>query len=103
MPTVVFEATALGPAVSADAVGGRLVDVCDDARAPVAFSCRAASCGVCRVEVLEGQQHLEPPAEDELALLDRLGAPPRQRLACQVILRSSAGLIRLRAVTGREG
>jgi adenylate cyclase len=103
MLTVVFEATALGPAVSADAGGGKLIDVCDDARAPVAFSCRAASCAVCRVEILEGQQHLEPPAEDELELLERLDAPPRLRLACQVILRAGPGLVRLRNVAGRGG
>ncbi|WP_437673353.1 2Fe-2S iron-sulfur cluster-binding protein [Sorangium sp. So ce131] len=98
MPTVVFEASALGPAVSAEAPGGRLIDVCDDARAPVASSCRAARCAACRVEVVEGAQHLEPPLEDERELLERLGAPPRHRLACQAVLRAGPGLIRVRGV-----
>src|SRR5688572_11533434 len=75
MPTVVFEASALGPAVSAEAGAGRLIDVCDDARAPVVFSCRDARCATCRVEVVEGEQHLEPPTRGELDRLERLGAP----------------------------
>src|SRR5690606_34619412 len=34
--------------------GGPLVDVCDEHDAPVPFSCRSASCGTCRLDVLEG-------------------------------------------------
>ncbi|MGK3968789.1 2Fe-2S iron-sulfur cluster-binding protein [Sorangium sp. So ce1099] len=103
MPTIVFEASALGPAVSAEAAAGRLIDVCDDARAPIVFSCRDARCATCRVEVVEGEQLLEPPARGELDLLERLGAPPRLRLACQAVLRAGPGLVRLRGVTGPEG
>lgn len=103
MPTIVFEASALGPAVTAEAGAGRLIDVCDDARAPIVFSCRDARCATCRVEVVEGEQLLDPPARGELDLLERLGAPPRLRLACQAVLRAGPGLVRLRAVTGPEG
>ncbi|WP_437658170.1 2Fe-2S iron-sulfur cluster-binding protein [Sorangium sp. So ce1182] len=103
MPTIVFEVSALGPAVSAEAGAGRLIDVCDDARAPIVFSCRDARCATCRVEVVEGEQLLEPPARGELDLLERLGAPPRLRLACQAVLRAGPGLVRLRSVTGPEG
>ncbi|WP_437286423.1 2Fe-2S iron-sulfur cluster-binding protein [Sorangium sp. So ce406] len=103
MPTVVFDASALGPAVTAEAGAGRLIDVCDDARAPVAFSCRDARCATCRVEVFEGEQLLEPPTRDELDLLDRFGAPPRLRLACKAVLRAGPGLIRLRGVIGGTG
>jgi hypothetical protein len=49
--------------------GGRLLDVCDDVRAPVAFSCRGASCGTCRVEVVAGADLLAPPARGELEVL----------------------------------
>ncbi|WP_437632179.1 2Fe-2S iron-sulfur cluster-binding protein [Sorangium sp. So ce854] len=103
MPTVVFEASALGPAVSAEAGAGRLIDVCDDARAPVAFSCRDARCATCRVEVVEGEQLLDPPARGERDLLERLGAPPGTRLACKAVLRAGPGLIRLRGVSGGAG
>ena len=99
MPRVVFEGNALGPTVSADAAdGGPLLDLCDEARAPVAFSCRAASCAICRVEVTAGWDHLDPPGEGERSLLSTLRAPPTQRLACQAIARAGPGLIRLRAV-----
>ncbi|MDC0684661.1 MULTISPECIES: 2Fe-2S iron-sulfur cluster-binding protein [Sorangium] len=103
MPTVVFEDGALGRAVTAEVGAGRLIDVCDDARAPVVFSCRDARCATCRVEVVEGEQLLDPPARGELDLLERLGAPPRLRLACQAVLRAGPGLVRLRGVVGREG
>ncbi|WP_437588116.1 2Fe-2S iron-sulfur cluster-binding protein [Sorangium sp. So ce1000] len=103
MPTVVFEDGALGLAVAAEAGAGRLIDVCDDARAPVVFSCRDARCATCRVEVVEGEQLLDPPARGERDLLERLGAPPRLRLACQVVLRAGPGLVRLRGVVGRGG
>ncbi|MCC6554784.1 MAG: (2Fe-2S)-binding protein [Polyangiaceae bacterium] len=99
MPTIELEGNDLGPPVSAHApAGGRVLDACDDARAPVAFSCRAATCGTCRVDVLAGAHLLAPPADDERDLLERLGAAPAQRLACQAIALPGAGLIRLRWV-----
>jgi ferredoxin len=77
---------------------GRLIDLCDEARAPVEFSCRAANCRTCRVEVLAGADLLDPPGEDELAVL--ASAPSRagavQRLACQASVRPGPGLLRLR-------
>ena len=99
MPTFEFLSSPLGPAVRAEAAG-RLIDVCDDARAPVAFSCRSASCGTCRVEVLAGADLLEPPGPDELETLRLLGAPLGERLACQATARPGPGLIRLRWVGG---
>jgi len=99
MPTVHFEGNELGPAVSAElAEGGRLLDLCDDARAPVAFSCRAASCATCRVEVLAGGDLLAPPSEEERDVLAIFDAPPGQRLACQAIVLSGPGRVRLRWV-----
>jgi ferredoxin len=99
MPTVSFEGNAIAPAISVDAEGGGpLVDLCDSAGAPVALSCRSASCAVCRVEVLAGRELLEPPRDDEAALLQLFDAPPSQRLACQAVVRSGPGLLRLRGV-----
>jgi ferredoxin len=97
MPTIEILASLAGPAVRVEG-GGPLVDVCDEARAPVEFSCRAASCGTCRVEVLAGAELLEPPGEDELRVLAR--AAPRlaraERLACQAVVRPGPGLVRIR-------
>jgi ferredoxin len=105
MPTIEFESehhvwsgrSPLGRDVTLKTGAGvRLLDVCDDAHAPVRFSCRSARCGTCRVEVLVGRALLAPPAQDEEELLELLAAPRTQRLACQAVVRASEGLIRLR-------
>jgi len=71
--------------------GAALVDLCDAHQAPIPFSCRVASCGTCRIHVLEGADQLLPPAEDELDLLDVFNLkPPFVRLTCQAKLRPGA-------------
>jgi ferredoxin len=95
MPTIEFLPNRLGPAVRVEAEGP-IVDVCDDARAPVDFSCRSASCGTCRVAVLTGAELLEPPREDELEVLRLFEAGDGERLACQAKARPGPGLVRLR-------
>jgi ferredoxin len=99
MPVVVFESPG-GVVIRWDAPrGGRLVDLCDDAGAPVPFSCRSASCGTCRIDVLEGAELLEPPAEDELDVLALFGDDPtRRRLACQARIRAAEGQLHVRPV-----
>ena len=98
MPILLFEATEHGPAVEVHLPdGGALIDACDDARAPVPFSCRSANCGTCRVEILEGAELLEPPAEAERALLEILADASGERLACQARARPGPGLVRIRA------
>ncbi len=96
-----FEATD-APAVDADAAAGTaLVDLCDENNAPVPFSCRSASCGTCRIDVLEGATLLEPPRDEELDILDIFGDDPKKRrLACQARVGSGEGLVRVRAVGG---
>lgn len=96
MPTINFLDSPLGPAVTLTAEG-RLLDACDEGRAPVGFSCRSANCGTCRVEVLAGTDLLNPPAEDEREVLARLGNRGL-RLACQAVIRPGVGLIQLRWV-----
>lgn len=97
MPVVVFECPGQ-PALEVSASEGmRLLDLCDETSAGVPFSCRSASCGTCRVDVLEGADLLEPPADDELDVLDIFGDDPTQRrLACQIRLRGADGRLRVR-------
>ena len=99
MPDIELLESPAGPGARVSG-SGPLVDVCDEARAPVDFSCRAASCGTCRVEVLEGADLLLPPQPDELDVLGRLGpkAAAAHRLACQAVVRPGPGLLRLRWV-----
>lgn len=79
--------------------GSSLAELWDTHDLPIPFSCRSASCGTCRIEVLEGADQLVPPAEDELYVLDAFDAdPPRFRLTCQARLGDAATRIRMRAV-----
>jgi ferredoxin len=97
MPTLMFEGNLFGDDCRAEAPqGGPLVDVCDRATAPVPFSCRSATCGTCRIEILAGAEFFEPRETAEAELLEILGDPPRFRLACQAKLKKSEGVIRLR-------
>ena len=83
--------------------GGEVVNACDDSRADVPFSCRSASCGTCRVVVLEGGQFLGTPESEELQVLEAFGVTPdKQRLACQASVKAGPGLIRLRPVKDDE-
>jgi 2Fe-2S ferredoxin len=98
MPVVRFEASGAGASIEIEAPDGAyLVDLCDQTSAPVPFSCRSASCGTCRVDLLEGAALLEPPSEAELDVLCLFGDDPgHRRLACQARLRSGQGRKRLR-------
>lgn len=99
MPKIEFLASVAGGAKEAEALeGGPLLDICDEALAPIPFSCRSASCATCHVEVLAGGELMEPPEEAEQDLLDIVGGPPGSRLACQVIVKAGPGLIRLRSL-----
>jgi len=43
-----------------------------------------ARCSTCRVRVTAGKEFCPPPANDEQGTLQRIGAPPDVRLACQL-------------------
>jgi ferredoxin len=98
MPLVVFESFEPGASVTIEASpGARLVDLCDERAAPVPFSCRSASCGTCRVDVLEGADLLAPPLDEELDVLDIFGDDPaHRRLACQARVVAAGGRVRVR-------
>lgn len=100
MPTIELLDSALGPAVKAEG-SGRLLDLCDEAGAPVGFSCRSARCCTCRVDVIAGAELLEPPGEDEREVLRLHASTPRQRLACQAVVRPTEGTLRVRWVGAR--
>jgi ferredoxin len=78
--------------------GSALVDLCDEHLAPIPFNCRSASCGTCRIHVLEGADQLLPPKEDELDLLDVFNhKPPLIRLTCQAKLAEGATRVHVKA------
>jgi ferredoxin len=101
VPIIEFEASAIGePKTVEQAEGGALVDICDHHYAPVAFSCRSATCATCHIQVLEGMHLLEPAEEAERELLELIDAPHDSRLACQACVRPGPGLLRIRPVLG---
>lgn len=76
--------------------GERLVDALDDVRAPVAFGCRSATCGICEIEVLDGADRLAPPDAIERIALDELGVGDGGRLACRAAVAGAPGVVRIR-------
>ncbi len=99
MPEITFVSSDGAQKKTVDAPGGgALADLCDDAAAPIPFSCRSASCATCHIEVLEGQESLLPPEDDEKDVLDAVcSTPPRFRLACCAKLRAGPGKVVVRA------
>jgi 2Fe-2S ferredoxin len=99
MPKVVIESFEARSFTIEAPKGGALVDYCDEYEAPVPFSCKSASCGTCRIDILEGGNELLPPADEELDILDLFGdKPASRRLACQAQMKPGMGLLRIRPV-----
>ncbi len=99
MPTIEFEGAGLGGDKIVEVPdGGDLLDICDEVFAPVAFSCRSASCGTCYVEIVKGAELLEPPNEEEQDLLEVLTGPATARLACQARVKKGEGYIHIRPI-----
>ena len=97
MPKVEFVDTDADEVLSVEAPdGGALVDLCDEALAPVAFSCRSATCATCQIEIEVGAALLEGPTDEEAELLEVLGGASNVRLACQARVRRGDGLVRLK-------
>jgi ferredoxin len=97
MPVVVFEVPGEPTVETPAAPGTRLLDIADEKAANLPFSCRSASCGTCRIDVLEGIELLEPPDDEELDVLDIFGdKPDERRLACQARVRGGEGRVRVR-------
>jgi ferredoxin len=97
VPTIVFESLQGANMVVDAPDGARLIDLCDERSAPVPFSCRSASCGTCRIDVLAGAALLEPPGDEELDVLDAFGdSPDERRLACQARVKAGPGVLRVR-------
>ena len=65
-------------------------------RLPHASMCGGrARCTTCRVRVESGAAHCLPPQAAELAALERIGAPPDVRLACQLRPRGDVAVVPL--------
>lgn len=102
MPRVFIESDS-APLLEIEAFdGGKLIDLCDRQTAPVPFSCRSASCGTCRIVVLEGDEQIAPAEDEELDILEIFGSPPHHRLACCAELRPGKASLRIRPARDDE-
>ncbi|MGB5811013.1 MAG: 2Fe-2S iron-sulfur cluster-binding protein [Polyangiales bacterium] len=65
--------------------GETIMDITDaNPEADIPYSCRTATCGTCRVRVVEGGASLMPADIDEIEVLEIFGdTPDRVRLCCQ--------------------
>ena len=52
-------------------------------------------CSTCRVRVLAGKENLPEPSAEEIRVLERVGAPPRVRLACQAVPSGDVSIVPL--------
>lgn len=62
--------------------GQSLLDTLEEAEMPIMSGCRMGLCGSDPVVVTDGLDNLEPPDENELNTLRRLGLEGKARLAC---------------------
>ncbi|MAW61990.1 MAG: hypothetical protein CMJ94_14330 [Planctomycetes bacterium] len=67
--------------LAAEGEGDSLLEICTDGGLPVPFGCTVGKCGVCRIELIEGE--LQEPSRFEQAVLDGFGCESGVRLACQ--------------------
>ena len=54
-------------------------------------------CSTCRVRIVSGEEGLSTPSADELRVLERVGAPPHVRLACQAVPSTDVSVVPLLA------
>ncbi len=53
----------------------------------ILFGCGKGECGTCIITIVRGRENLNTPAHDEWLKLQKMGATPGQRLACQMIVK----------------
>ncbi|MDB2614244.1 (2Fe-2S)-binding protein [Chlamydiales bacterium] len=76
MPKLIFEHD--GEEIDLDE-GTPIAEYCEDAGVP--FACTEGVCGTCVIEVIEGEENLSPPTEEEADFLGE--GCLDERLACQ--------------------
>lgn len=60
---------------------------------PLRFGCLQGDCGVCKIEIIEGENHLSRPTLKEKLTLKKQNAHSPCRLACQCALTGDITLI----------
>ena len=63
-------------------VGSSPLYISGNMERPIASGCNDSSCGTCRIEVIEGAEHLSPQSPREKQTLAANGFPTTLRLGC---------------------
>lgn len=69
------------------AVGTTFLDLCKQQKAKHDFGCTVGSCGVCRLELVEGASNVDPITTDEKDTLALATDHKNARLGCQLVIR----------------
>ncbi|HLD22186.1 MAG TPA: 2Fe-2S iron-sulfur cluster-binding protein [Patescibacteria group bacterium] len=64
-------------------VGSNLKEVAQAEGSSIPFGCEQGVCGTCLVNIVEGEDNVSDPTDQEKETLAAMGAEPGQRLACQ--------------------
>jgi ferredoxin len=69
------------------AAGTKFLDLCQLQKAKHDFGCTVGSCGVCRLELVEGEANVDPLTPDEKDTLALATDHANARLGCQLVIR----------------
>ena len=67
--------------------GSSIIEVCDSLGVP--FACYVGSCGICNINILEGEDNLGDLTDEEM----KMGMNKKSRLACQC--RIKKGIVKM--------
>ena len=84
MAEIVFESDNISKQVADDS---KVVTIADEIGASLPFGCREASCGACRLLVIEGMENLSDVNEDEIEVLGQDKVNEGYRLGCQISIK----------------
>jgi ferredoxin len=83
MPKLTFLVTGATHEVQ---TGTSFLDFCQTHDAPHDFGCTVGSCGTCRLEIVEGADHVNPVTDEERETLEMCTDLPGARLGCQLLI-----------------
>ena len=72
--------------------GSKLMDYAKEHSAML-FGCESGECGTCVCSVAKGSENLNIKTSKEEQTLNRIGAYPSQRLACEIIVKKGEIII----------
>jgi len=91
MAEIVFESDNISKEVPDNS---KIATIADEVQASLPFGCREASCGACKLLVIEGMENLSDVIDDEIDVLGESKINEGYRLGCQISVKSGKVIIR---------